>query len=89
MTLEEFIARHGLEEIDPRSETAPRRIPIELCPDEEDDEDEIRFFVNDARDVGLAVNETKVLVRVAYAGLGLADTDWIPLSEALEVSSFA
>jgi hypothetical protein len=87
MSLEEFIARHGLEEIDQRTGNGPR-IPIELCPDEEDDEDEIRFFVNDARTVGLAVNETKELVRVAYAGLGLADTDWIPLAEALETSTF-
>ena len=86
MTLEEFIAKHGLEEIDVRADHA--RIPIELCPDEEDGDDEIRFFVNYTRTVGLAVNESKELVRVIFAELGLADTDWIPLAEALEVSGF-
>jgi hypothetical protein len=86
MTLEEFIAKHGLEEVDAQADSA--RIPLELCPYEEDADDEIRFFVNYTRTVGLAVNETKDLVRIAFAELGLADTDWIPRAEALEMSGF-
>jgi len=63
-------------------------IPLELCPNEADAEDDVRFFVNYTKTVGLAVNETKQRVRVIFAEMGLADTDWISVTEAMEVSAF-
>jgi len=69
MTLEEFVERHVLTEI-----PADSPIPELLCPHDEDDEDEFRFFVNEASTVGLGVNDTKEEIRVVYAELGVADT---------------
>jgi len=84
MTLEEFIARHELKEIDERDSS----VPAELCPWDEHDDDQVRFFVNETRTIGVGVNETRELMRVVYAELGLADSGWIPLAEAFAVSGF-
>ena len=84
MTLEEFIARHRLEEIDQRDNW----VPMELCA-EDDDGEEMEFYVNDARTVGLAVDRTRKRVRVAYAELAPAVSDWVPLSERFECPALA
>jgi hypothetical protein len=84
MTLEEFIERHGLKEIDQRDNW----VPMDLCA-EDDDGEEMEFYVNDARTVGLAVNRTKKLVRVAYAELAPAVSDWVQLSERFECPALA
>ena len=81
MTLEEFTERHGLKEI-----LSGYPIPPELRPHEPDDEDNFRFFVNEARSVGLGLNDTKEEIRVVFAELGLADTGWIPRAEAFAVA---
>lgn len=80
MTLAEFIDRHGLKEIDQRDNW----VPMDLCPYDEHDEDALRFYVNDDRTVGLAVNDTRKLVRVAYAEFAPAVSDWLPLGESME-----
>ncbi|MCW1886030.1 hypothetical protein OKA04_14930 [Luteolibacter flavescens] len=80
MTVEEFVQHHNLQAI-----PADQPFPEMLDPHKEQDDHEYRFFVNEARTIGLGVNDTNEEVRVVYAELGMADTGWIPRVEASAV----
>jgi len=83
MTLDEFIIRHSLHEI----YLWDNSVPVDLLPWDEHSEDELQFYTNDARTIGLGVNKTRDMIRVVYAELGLADSGWIPHADAAEISS--
>ena len=57
-------------------------MPIDLSPWEPSEASEVHFHVNDARSIGLGVDEGRQLVRVVHAELVLADSGWVPLGDA-------
>jgi glutathione S-transferase len=84
---EDFIAKHGLREIERDPGGNWRGMMMEVCPIDGHDEKDVRFYVNEEMNVFLAVDEARGMVRAAYWEMVAAISEWEPIVHLQKVGA--